>query len=207
MGNVAASGGYFISAPATRIYASPTTISGSIGVFGLLPNAGDLLEKKLGLSTETVNTNKNSDFPSVYRPMNIYEKEVMQRSIENIYSDFVSKVAKGRKMSFESVDSIGQGRVWSGTSAIRVGLVDETGGLNDAIKGAAGLANLDNYSLRELPVSEDPYTRLIEQLGGEIKARIMKNELGESARYFKMVEEVRELSGIQARLPYFLEVR
>ena len=115
MGNYAASGGYFISAPATKIYASPTSISGSIGVFGLLPNAGELLEKKLGLSTEIINTNKNSDFPSVYRPMNVYEKEVMQMSIEKIYSDFVSKVAMGRKMSFESVDSIGQGRVWSGT--------------------------------------------------------------------------------------------
>ena len=97
MGNYAASGGYFISAPATKIYASPTSISGSIGVFGLMPNAGELLEKKLGLSTEIVNTNKNSDFPSVYRPMNVYEKEVMQRSIENIYSDFVSKGFKGKE--------------------------------------------------------------------------------------------------------------
>jgi protease IV len=207
MGNYAASGGYFISAPGTRIYASPVTISGSIGVFGLLPNAGELLEKKLGLSTETVNTNKNSDFPSVTRPMNGYEKEVMQLSIEKIYSDFVSKVAMGRKKTFEAVDSIGQGRVWSGTSAIKIGLVDELGGLNDAIKGAAGLARLEKYSLRELPVTEDPYTRLISQLGGEIKMRILKNELGESAKYFKIIEEIKDLSGIQARLPYFLEIR
>ncbi len=207
MGNYAASGGYFISAPATKIYASPTSISGSIGVFGLLPNAEELLEKKLGLTTEIIKTNKNSDFPSVYRPMNLYEKEVMQRSIENIYSDFVSKVSKGRKMSFESVDSIGQGRVWTGKSAQNIGLVDEIGGLNDAIKGAAELAGLDNYSVRELPVHEDPYTRLLSQLGGEITMRILKSELGESARYFNMVEEIRELSGIQARLPYFLEIR
>jgi protease IV len=207
MGNYAASGGYFISAPGTKIYASPTTISGSIGVFGLLPNAGELLEKRLGLSTEIVNTNKNSDFPSVYRPMNGYEKEVMQMSIENIYSDFVSKVSMGRKMSFESIDSIGQGRVWSGTSAKTIGLVDEIGGLNDAIKGAAVLANLDNYSVIELPVSEDPYTRLLSQLGGELRIRILKNELGESVKYFKMVEEIGDLSGVQARLPYFLEIR
>jgi protease-4 len=207
MGNYAASGGYFISAPATKIYASPTSISGSIGVFGLLPNAGELLEKKLGLSTEVINTNKNSDFPSVYRPMNIYEKEVMQMSIEKIYSDFVSKVARGRKMSFESVDSIGQGRVWSGTNAREIGLVDETGGLNDAIKGAAELAGIEKYALRELPEIEDPYTRLLSQLGGEIKMKILKNELGESARYFNMVEEIKNLTGIQARLPYFLEVR
>jgi protease-4 len=207
MGNYAASGGYFISAPATKIYASPNSISGSIGVFGLLPNAGELLEKKLGLSTETINTNKNSDFPSVYRPMNVYEKEVMQISIEKIYSDFVSKVAQGRNMSFESVDSIGQGRVWTGTRAKNIGLVDEIGGLNDAIKGAAELANLEKYSIRELPALEDTYTRLLSQLGGEIKMKILKNELGESARYFNMVEEIKDLTGIQARLPYFLEIR
>ena len=99
MGNYAASGGYFISAPGTKIYADPMTISGSIGVFGLIPNVSKLLEQKLGLTTETVNTNKNSDFPSVFRPMNPYEKELMQKSIEKIYSDFVNKVASGRKMS------------------------------------------------------------------------------------------------------------
>jgi protease-4 len=207
MGNYAASGGYFISAPATKIYAGPNTISGSIGVFGLLPNAGELLEKKLGLSTETVKTNKNSDFPSVYRPMNTYEKEIMQKSIENIYSDFVSKVALGRKKSFESVDSIGQGRVWAGTSAREIGLVDEIGGLNDAIKGAAELAGIDKYSIRELPVLEDTYARIISQLEGELKTSILKKELGESAKYINMVEEIRDLSGIQARLPYFLEIR
>jgi protease-4 len=207
MGNNAASGGYYISAPATKIYADPASISGSIGVFGLLPNAGELLEKKLGLTTEIVNTNKNSDFPSVYRPMNGYEKEVMQMSIEKFYNDFVTKVASGRKMSFESVDSIGQGRVWSGSSARKIGLIDEIGGLNDAIKGAAELAGIDKYSIRELPVIEDPYTRLISQLGGEIKLRILRNELGESVKYFNMVEEIKDLSGIQARLPYFIEVR
>jgi protease IV len=207
MGNYAASGGYYISAPATKIYASPASVSGSIGVFGLLPNAEELLEKKLGLSTEIINTNKNSDFPSVYRPMNTYEKEVMQMSIEKVYSDFVSKVATGRKMSTEYVDSIGQGRVWSGTTSKEIGLVDEIGGLNDAIKGAAELANIDKYSLRELPVIEDPFTRILSQLGGEIKMRILKNELGETARYFNMVKEIRDMSGIQARLPYFLEIR
>jgi protease IV len=207
MGNYAASGGYFISAPATKIYANPNTLSGSIGVYGLIPNAGKLLDQKLGLSTEIVNTNKNSDFPSVFRPMNVYEKEVMQLSVEKIYSDFVSKVASGRKMSLESVDSIGQGRVWSGTSARKIGLVDEIGGLDDAIKGAAELAGIDKYSLRELPEIEDPYTRILSQLGGDLKLRFLKNELGESVKYFNMVEEIKDLSGIQARLPYFIEIR
>ncbi len=206
MGNYAASGGYYISAPGTKIYANPMTISGSIGVFGLIPNASKLLEQKLGLTTEIVNTNKNSDFPSILRPMNNYEKEIMQLSIENIYSDFVSKVAAGRKMTAKSVDSIGQGRVWSGNSAQKIGLVDEIGGLKDAINGAAKLAGIEHYSVRELPVIEDPYTRILTQLSGELRMSILKKELGESVKYYNMVQEIKDLSGIQARLPYFIEI-
>lgn len=206
MGNYAASGGYYISAPGTKIYAEPTTISGSIGVFGLIPNAGKLLEQKLGISTETVNTNLNSDFPSIYRPMSVYEKEVMQISIEKVYSDFVSKVAKGRKMSPESVDSIGQGRVWSGTSARQIGLVDELGGLRDAVQGAAELAGLDSYHIKELPVAEDPYMKLLTQLSGEVRLSLLKKELGESLRIYNELREIKDLSGIQARLPYFIEI-
>jgi len=208
MGNLAASGGYYISAPGTKIYSSPTTISGSIGVFGMIPNAGDLLEKKLGISTETVKTNTNSDFPSIYRPMSVYEKETMQASIEKIYSDFVNKVAEGRKMTAVSVDSIGQGRVWSGSSAMKIGLIDEMGGLKDAIKGAVALAGIDlnSYSVRELPEAEDPYTRLLTQLGGELRMSFIKKELGESFRFYNEITEIRDLSGIQARLPYFIEI-
>jgi protease-4 len=206
MGNYAASGGYYISAPGTKIYADPMTISGSIGVFGLLPDAGKLLEDKLGLTTEIVKTNRNSDFPSVYRPMNAYEKELMQMSIEKIYGDFVSKVASGRKLSKEFVDSIGQGRVWSGTSALKIGLVDELGGLNDAISGAAKLAGIDTYSVRELPVLEDPYMRILSQLSEEVRMNILKKELGESVKYYNLVQEIKDLTGIQARLPYFIDI-
>jgi protease-4 len=206
MGNYAASGGYYISAPGTKIYADPMTISGSIGVFGLIPNAGKLLEEKLGLTTEIVKTNKNADFPSIYRPMNSYEKELMQMSIEKIYSDFVDRVASGRRMSAASVDSIGQGRVWSGTSALRIGLIDEIGGLKDAINGAAKLAGVESYSIRELPVLEDPYTKILSQLSGEIRISILKNELGESVKYYKMFQEIKDMSGIQARLPYFIDI-
>ena len=206
MGNYAASGGYYISAPGTKIYADPMTISGSIGVFGLIPNAGKLLEEKLGLTTEIVKTNKNADFPSIYRPMNSYEKELMQMSIEKIYSDFVARVASGRRMSAASVDSIGQGRVWSGTSALRIGLIDEIGGLKDAINGAAKLAGVESYSIRELPVLEDPYTKILSQLSGEIRISILKNELGESVKYYKMFQEIKDMSGIQARLPYFIDI-
>ncbi|MGD0342492.1 MAG: signal peptide peptidase SppA [Bacteroidales bacterium] len=206
MGNLAASGGYYISAPGTKIYSSPTTISGSIGVFGMIPNAGKLLEQKLGISTESVKTNANSDFPSIFRPMSVYEKETMQASIEKIYSDFVIKVAEGRKMTAAAVDSIGQGRVWSGSSAMKIGLIDEMGGLKDAIKGAAALAGIESYSVKELPEAEDPYTRLLSQLGGEIRTNLIKKEMGESFRFYTELTELRDLSGIQARLPYFIEI-
>jgi protease-4 len=206
MGNYAASGGYYISAPGTKIYADPMTISGSIGVFGLLPDVSKLLDQKLGLSTETINTNKNSDFPTVFRPMNQYEKELMQTSIEKTYNEFVSKVALGRKLKEERVDSIGQGRVWSGTSAMSIGLIDEMGGLEEAIKGAAKLAGLDTYSIRELPELEDPYTRIISQLSGDVKMSVLKNELGESIKLYNIIHEVKEMTGIQARLPYFIEI-
>jgi protease-4 len=127
-------------------------------------------------------------------------------SIEQIYSDFVSKVASGRKMTSQSVDSIGQGRVWSGTSALKNNLVDELGGMEAAIKGAAELAGVDKYSIRELPSIEDPYTKILSQLSGEIRMNILKKELGESVKYYNMVQELRDMSGIQARLPYFLEI-
>jgi protease IV len=206
MGNYAASGGYFISAPATKIYASPVTVSGSIGVFGMIPNAGKLLKDKLGITTETVKTNKNSDFPSLFRPMTGIEQQVMQKSIENIYSDFVSKVSQGRKMRIGAVDSIGQGRVWSGNRAKEIGLVDEIGGLEDAIKGAAALAGIEKYAVRELPETEDPLTKILSGLTGEIKTRMILNELGVNAKYYNDLKELSSMSGIQARLPYFIEI-
>jgi protease-4 len=139
--------------------------------------------------------------------MNTYEKELMQMSIEKVYGDFLSRVASGRNMSTQAIDSIGQGRVWSGASARNIGLVDEMGGLKDAIEGAANLAGLSNYSLRELPELEDPYMRIISQLGGEIRMNILKNQLGESMKYYNIVQDIKNLSGIQARLPYLIEIR
>ena len=206
MGNYAASGGYFISAPGTAILASPSTITGSIGVFGLLPDAKKLMNQKLGITSETVNTNKNSDFPSVYRPMSIYEKEIMQKSIEQVYTDFVQKVSEGRSMSPGAVDSIGQGRVWSGTNALKIGLVDALGGLQASIDTAANLAGIETYSIRELPPLVDPYTKILNQLSGDVRMRIPRKELGENAVFLNQLEEIKELSGIQARLPYFIEI-
>lgn len=206
MGNYAASGGYYISAPATKIFADPTTISGSIGVFGLIPQAGKLLEQKIGINTQTVNTNRYSDFPSLYRQMSSYEKEVMQRSIENVYSEFTGKVAAGRKLSVEYVDSIGQGRVWSGNKALEIGLVDEIGGLKDAINEAIELAETETYTIRELPAIADPYTKLLKQLSGDVKLNILKKELGEAARYYSDLMEIKEMTGIQARIPYLIDI-
>jgi protease-4 len=130
----------------------------------------------------------------------------MQKNIESIYSDFVSKVSEGRKMRTGSVDSIGQGRVWSGRRAKELGLIDEMGGLEDAVKGAAELAKIDKYSIREFPVIEDPYSKIISGLTGEIKMGILEKEFGEYARYYSEIRELAALSGIQARLPYFIEI-
>ncbi|HPF03128.1 MAG TPA: signal peptide peptidase SppA, partial [Bacteroidales bacterium] len=207
MGNYAASGGYFISAPGTKIYTNPTTITGSIGVFGLIPNAGKLLEQKVGIFTETVNTNKNSDFPSLFRTMEPFEKNTMQLSIEKVYADFVGKVAEGRKKTTESVDSIAQGRVWSGVRALELGLADEQGGLDEAIKGAALLAGLDSTCMvRELPAIQDPYTKLLNQLSGNVTMRLLRKELGEYLRFFNDLREISNTTGIQARMPYFIDI-
>lgn len=207
MGNYAASGGYYIAAPASKIFANPSTISGSIGVFGLIPNASRLMNEKLGVTTEAVNTNKYSDFLSLFRPMDSYEKEVMQMNVEKTYSEFISKVAAGRKMNIDQVDSIGQGRVWAGIRAMEIGLVDEFGGLEDAIKEAASMAGVSEYSVKEYPVLEDPYAKLIAGLTGDIKMKLISRELGINLKYYREMQEAGTLSGIQARLPYFVEIR
>lgn len=207
MGNYAASGGYYISAPATKILASPVTISGSIGVFGLLPNAGKMLKNKIGIGTETVNTNKWSDFPSVFRPMSNYEKEMMQKSIERTYAEFTARVSEGRKMNISRVNEIGEGRVWDGKSALEIGLVDEFGGLEKSIEKAAELAGLENYSVKEYPAAEDPYKKLISTLSGDMKIKAATKNFGVMARYLDQLNELSSLAGIQARLPYFIEIR
>jgi protease IV len=206
MGNYAASGGYYISAAGTRIMASPVTITGSIGVFALIPNVKPLLENKLGISSEVVRTNKFSDSPSITRPMSPYEKDMMQYSVERIYSSFTGVVAQGRKMKQSDVDSIGQGRVWSGTDAMNIGLVDTIGGLTDAIKEAALLAGIAEYRTIELPAAVDFYTSLLSDLNEEMKLKVIKEELGENVRYYMELKEIISAGGIQARLPYFVEI-
>jgi len=207
MGNYAASGGYYISAPAEKIMASPVTVTGSIGIYGLIPNAAILLEKKLGISSDIVRTNTHSDFPSLTRPLTAFERETMQAKIERNYSDFTGLVAAGRGMRQTAVDSIGQGRVWSGSDAALLGLVDTFGGLNDAIKEAASLAGLEEYRIIEKPEAADFYTKLLKQMTEEMRAKAIRNELGEISRYYFDLKEIISSGGILAAMPYYLEIR
>jgi protease-4 len=206
MGNYAASGGYYISAGATKILASPETITGSIGVFGLIPNAGTFLDKKLGINTDVVSTNAHADAPSVTRPLTPFERETIQASVERTYSTFTGVVARGRGMRQAAVDSIGQGHVWSGTDASDIGLVDAFGGLNDAIREAASLAGLESYRVVERPETVDIYSRLIKGMTEEMRTKTVIRELGPAAKYYNELKEIMSSGGIQALMPYHLDV-
>jgi protease-4 len=206
MGDVAASGGYFIAAPADYILASPTTITGSIGVFGMIPNFKEGMNKKLGITVDVVKTNRNADFGSVYRPLTAEERAVYQLGVEDIYSTFIGHVAEGRNLTVEQVDEIGQGRVWSGVNAMDIKLIDEFGGLQRAIEIAAERAELENYRISELPEQDDPFEAIIKQLTGGAKANILKNELGENYKYVERVKSIVTNRGIMARIPYDIEL-
>jgi protease-4 len=202
MGDVAASGGYYISCAANRIFAQPNTITGSIGVFGMIPNAQKALSEKLGITIDTVNTNKHSDVGTILRAASTDEYNYIQKSVEDIYDVFITKVAEGRHISKNNVDSIGQGRVWSGTDALKIKLVDEIGGINDAIAYAAKLAKVSNYKLIDLPKQKDPLEELFNTGADEIETRTMKANLGEQYIFIKQLKTVLLKKGIQARVPY-----
>ena len=201
-GDVAASGGYYISCAADKIVASPNTITGSIGIFGMIPNIGELLHDKLDISTDVVKTNKNSDLLTLTRPMTSYEEELMQNNIEGGYNNFIAHVAEGRNMTTEAVDSIGQGRVWSGEMAKDIGLIDEFGGLEDAIKLAAEIEGLENYRTVSLPAQTGPLEEIFKMTGDNVRARILKAELGEKYRYYEYFKKATGMKGIYARMPY-----
>ncbi len=207
MGNYAASGGYYISAAARKIIASPVTVTGSIGVFGLIPNAEALLDNKLGISSDVVRTNAHSDSPSLTRPLSAFERDALQKNVERTYSTFTGVVAAGRDMSQPAVDSIGQGHVWSGADAIPIGLVDSFGGLSDAIREAASLAGIGEYRTVDKPETTDFYTKFLKELTGDIRARAIRNELGEISRYYFDLKDIISSGGIMATMPYYLEIR
>ena len=160
MGNMAASGGYWISCSADKIIANPTTLTGSIGVFGIIPNLQDFYKNKLGITYDNVKTNENSDYLTTNRPMTPYQRKIIQNSVDKIYQKFLKLVAEGRNMTSEQVNEIGQGRVWSGVDALRIGLVDKLGGMEDAIDAAVEAAELSDYRIIELPEQKDPFEEI-----------------------------------------------
>jgi len=202
MGDVAGSGGYYISCAASRILADPTTITGSIGVLGVVPNFEKFFRNKLGITFDGVKTNANADYISVSHPLSEYQKKILEYDIERIYEVFVQHVADGRNMAVADVDSIGQGRIWSGVDAVRIGLVDELGGLKDAIRVAGGLAGIKDYRIISLPVQKDALTQLLEDLQGAIRQAAIKKQLSEGFRYYKLLHDISRFKGVQARMPY-----
>lgn len=208
MGNVAASGGYYIACNASKIFAEETTITGSIGVFGTLPNITKLTNN-IGIHTEQVKTHQNAAGYSIFMPLDEGTKGTLQESVENIYKVFVGRVAKGRNMKFEAVDSIAQGRVWTGTDALKIGLVDKIGGMDDALKEAAKLANIKEFKTADFPSYEKKFGDLF---GGmpfmKSKESFIKEEVGEEN--YQMIEQIRRMSaqkGMQALLPYEINIK
>jgi protease-4 len=205
-GDVAASGGYYIAVPADTIVASQVTITGSIGVFGVVLNLKDFLNNKLGITLDVEKTNRYSDIYSGYRKLAAREREVLQHHVDRVYNTFVSHVSENRKMRYEDVDKIGEGRVWSGVNAKENGLVDVYGGLSTAVELAAAKANLEKYRVVDLPRLEEPIEQLIKELAGEIRMSVLKRELGSSLQYYDFLQEAMNLKGIQARMPFDIEI-
>ncbi|GLB48987.1 signal peptide peptidase SppA [Neptunitalea lumnitzerae] len=211
MGNYAASGGYYISCGAEKIFAEPNTITGSIGVFGLLPNIKELANN-WGINSQQVGTNKSSNGYSIFQGLTEEKRTEIQESIENFYKTFVNKVAKGRNMTFEEVDAVARGRVWSGTDALDKGLVDELGGLNATIEALANDKDITEYSIETYPKYEN-ITSLETLLGrfassSTLAEEQLEKELGtETYTILKKLNELNQLKGIQARLPYELDIK
>lgn len=206
MGDYAASGGYYISCGADRIFAQPNTITGSIGVFGIIPNLQNFLDHKLGITFDAYKTHEHANMMTLTSPLDTVQKRAMQDMVSNIYNDFTSKVAKGRNVSQAYVDSIGQGRVWSGEDALAIGLVDELGGLREAVAYAAAKAGVGSNALLELPEMLDPLEELINNISGKSEDAILSRLLGSR---FKNYQDIRSLSNggkVQTRLPFYITV-
>ena len=207
MGDYAASGGYYIACAADTIVARPNTITGSIGVFGLLFNTQNMFKNKLGITFDSVKTGRYADLGSMNRPMKDNERAIIQGEVEKVYDTFISHVAIGRKMTKENVDNIGQGRVWSGVDAKRIGLVDVLGGLNDAISIAAKKANLTTYRTIALPEQKEFLEKLVEDLNAEAKVYFAKQQLGESYLYLETFNDLAKQKGIMAKIPFMMKIK
>ena len=209
MGNYAASGGYYISCNADKIVAEPTTITGSIGVFGMMPNMHKLANT-IGINAEQVGTNKQSLGYSAFEPLSDDFKNTLKESIEDVYTTFVNRVSKGRNMTFVQVDSIAQGRVWTGVEALENGLVDQLGNLEDAIVVAAELADVTDYKTTNYPRYKKDYKDSFKRLPfiKATKENFIKEELGvENYNIYKNIKQFSNLKGIQARMPFVIEIK
>lgn len=204
MGDYAASGGYYISCMADSIFAEPNTLTGSIGVFGVMFNMQDFFKNKLGVTFDGVKTAQYADLGSVGRPLTEGEKRFIQNGVDSTYASFKSRVVAGRKLNAVIVDSIAQGRVWSGLEAKELGLVDRIGGVKEALACAARLAKLSEYRLREYPDGrKDKITQFIKGLGAEASTRMVKKELGVNYELYQQLKDVQQLHGqIQAKMPF-----
>ncbi|MGE8291422.1 MAG: signal peptide peptidase SppA [Sphingobacterium sp.] len=207
MGDVAASGGYYIAAAADSIFAEPTTITGSIGVFGVIPNFQNLMNNKIGVHYDGVKTGKFADLMTTFdRPLTAEERDIIQREVDKVYATFTKVVSEGRKMPLANVDSIGQGRVWTGTQGLGNKLVDRLGNLDAAIQAAAKKANLSKYKVSQYPEKEDPFTSILNNSKEKVQVWVAKEQMGEYYRYFDVMRKATAQSGVQARLPYTVEI-
>ena len=209
-GNVAASGGYYLAVGADKIFAEPTTVTGSIGVFGTIPNIHEL-SNDIGINAEQVGTNANSVDYSFFEPMTENFRKQLQESIALTYDTFLERVADGRNMTKEAVNEVAQGRVWSGVDAVTLGLVDELGNLDDAISAAAELAGLESHGIRKYPKYKSDFERLMEDFSSaktKIGESVIKRELGaETFNRLKTFKRMTEQKGVQARMPFNLNIQ
>lgn len=207
MGDYAASGGYYISCAADSIIAEPTTLTGSIGIFGMIPNVKGLTEK-IGLTYDVVKTNQFSDFGNLMRPVNSDERALLQMMIGQGYDLFVSRCAEGRHMSKDKIEKIAEGRVWTGEMAKRIGLVDELGGIGKALEIAAQKADLKGYTIISYPAKKDILSTLFDvQPGNYVESQVLKSQLGDYYKDFSLLKNIKERAMIQARVPFELNVK
>ncbi len=208
MGALAASGGYYIASPADAIYADRSTLTGSIGVFGLFPNVGEALENKLGVTVDVVNTGKYADMLSMYRAPSAAELAWLQTMVEDTYSTFVGHVADGRNMTTEAVDDIGQGRVWTGNDALEIGLIDGYGGLVDAISLAAERVGVSgDFNIWEVAGEVSPFDAFFSGLSASVRRSVVRDELGDAFRHYEFLRGMIDEPGVQARMPYVIDIR
>ncbi len=189
--------------PCNKIVAQPTTITGSVGVFGLMFGFQDFLKNKIGVTVDGHYTGKFTDVGSMLRPLTEYEKKTIQTEVERIYHIFVTKAAQGRKLKYEQMHEYAQGRVWTGTQAKKIGLVDEIGGVETAVKLAAKLSKVDKYKVKYFPESKSFIENVTQNLSGsENESKIIATELGELYPYFRTLQQINNHRGIEAYLPY-----